>query len=104
MQALQAVGGEALPPLADGVAVAAQLGGDVPIGGAIVRGGAEDDATAEGQRLRRGAGADEGLELVPDLLGQLDGRTEGAWHGWPPGEQDRVVVPEDIMGTHAPVG
>jgi hypothetical protein len=40
MQAVEAVGDEAFAPLADGVAITAQFGGDLPVGGAIAPGGA----------------------------------------------------------------
>src|SRR5262245_53858315 len=39
LQSGQAVFGEALAPLADGVPVAAQFGGDLLVGGAVVSGG-----------------------------------------------------------------
>ena len=104
VQALQALGDEAFAPLAHGVTITAEFGGDLLVGWAIIPCGPQDDATAEGQRLRGGARPDEGLELVAGLVRQYDSRTEGARHGWPPGEQDRVVVAEAIMATHAPVG
>src|SRR5947209_15814750 len=44
VQPLQAVGDEAFAPLADGVAVTAQCGGDVLVGRAVVLGGVQDDA------------------------------------------------------------
>src|SRR3954451_24480971 len=104
VQAVEALGDEAFAPLADGMTITAQFGGDRLVGRAIIVGGPQDDATAEGQGLRGGAGAEEDPELVPGLVRQRDGRAEGTRHGWPPGEQDRGVVPEAIMGTLAPVG
>jgi hypothetical protein len=64
LQAVEAVGGEAFPPLADGMAVAVQFVGDLLVGRSVVAGGVEDEAAAKGQGLRRGAGGDEGLELL----------------------------------------
>jgi hypothetical protein len=64
LQALKAVGDKTLAPLADGVAVARQLVGDLLVGGPVVACGGEDKAAAEGQGLGRGAGADEGFELL----------------------------------------
>jgi hypothetical protein len=104
VQAIEAPGDEAFAPLADGMTVTAQFGGDLLVGRAIVPGGTQDDATAEGQRLRGGAGAEEGLKLISGFVRQRDGRTEGARHGGSPGEQDRGVIPDAIMGTHAPAG
>jgi hypothetical protein len=95
---------EAFPPLADGVTVTAQFGGDLLVGRVIGACSPQDDATAEDQRLRGGSGAEEGLNLVPGVVRQFDGRTEGARHGWPPDEQDSGVVPEAIMRTDAPIG
>src|SRR4051794_10876341 len=57
----QAALDEALAPPRDGVAVAVQFGGDDLVGGVVVLGGAQDDATARDKGLGRGAGADEGL-------------------------------------------
>src|SRR5262249_45543573 len=50
LQAVQAQNGEAFAPLADGVAVAVEFGGDDLVGG-LVRGGAEDEPAAEGEGL-----------------------------------------------------
>lgn len=72
MQAVEAVGGEALPPLADGMAVAAQCGSDLLVSRPVVAGGVEDEAAAKGQGLGRGPGGDEGLELLPRLRGEND--------------------------------
>src|ERR1043165_4328980 len=64
----QSVLGEALAPLADGVAVAAQLGGDLLVGRLVVSCGEQDDAAAEGQGLGRGAGAGQRFELAAQLI------------------------------------
>ena len=70
------MGDEAFAPLADGVAVAVQFGGDVLVGRVVRLGGAQDDAAAEGQGLGRGAGADEGFELAAQVGIQFDDRGE----------------------------
>jgi hypothetical protein len=60
-QAGQAVGGEAIAPVLDGVADDAHLGGDGAVGGAI--GGQQDDAGAQGVLLAAGAGADAAFQF-----------------------------------------
>ena len=53
----------------------------------------QDDAAAEGQRLGRGAGAEESLELLVGLWVENDTRAERTWHEQPPctqGNRDRV--------------
>jgi len=70
----------------------------------VRRRGAQDDAAAEGQGLRRGAGTGQGLELGTPFVGQLDNRTEGARHDSPPGKFDQMVPLLVIMATHAPGG
>jgi hypothetical protein len=72
LKALEAVGGEALSPLADGMAVAAQFVGDLLIGRPVVAGGVEDEAAAKGHGLGRGPGADEGSELLALVRGEND--------------------------------
>jgi hypothetical protein len=72
LQASEAVGGEAFPPVADGMAVAVQFVGDLLIGRPVVAGGVEDQAAAKGQGLGRGPGGDEGLELLARLRGEND--------------------------------
>jgi hypothetical protein len=73
VQAVEALSDEAFAPLADGVAVTAQFGGDLLVGRAVVPGGPQDDATAGSQRLRGGAGADESLKLLPSFVRQRAG-------------------------------
>ena len=73
MQAGQAVFQEALPPQADGVAVAVQFLGDLAVAGAVGLGGAEDQAAAEAQALRGGAGAAQVLKALALVLRQEDG-------------------------------
>jgi hypothetical protein len=92
LQASKAFGDEAFPPLADGVAVTAQFGGDVLVGGVAGLCCPQNDAATKGQGLGGGTGTHQRFQLVAQLLGQGDGRTEGARHGWPPGEQDSEVV------------
>ena len=70
MQAIQAVSGEAFPPLADGVAVTSQFVGELLVGRPVVACGQEDKAAAEGEGLGRGASADEGFELLTPFRGE----------------------------------
>jgi hypothetical protein len=84
LQAWEAVVGEAFAPLAHGVPVAVQFAGDLLVGGLVGLGGTQDDATAEGQCLRRGAGAGEGLQLVADLRGQKQTGAKRKRHASPP--------------------
>jgi hypothetical protein len=75
---------EAFAPLADGVSVAVQLLGDPLVGGVRVGRGEENEATAKGQGLGRGASADEGLKLIAQVRGQDDPRGERPRHDVPP--------------------
>src|SRR5947209_4817873 len=61
VQAFEPLGDEAFAPLADGMTVAAQFGGDLPVGGVSAGGGPQDDAAAEDQCLRGRACPHEGL-------------------------------------------
>ena len=104
MQALQTVGDKALTPAADGVAVAAKFASDVLVGRVVRLSRAQDDVAAESQGLRRGAGTQQGFELVAQIVLQFDNRAEGARHGRPPGRFDQMVPLIVIMATHAPHG
>lgn len=66
-------GDEAFTPEANGVSITVEFGGDVLIVGLVVLGGAEDEAAAEDEGLRSGAGADQRLELAAGLVGEYDG-------------------------------
>ena len=79
MQASEAVGGEAFPPLSDRVAVAVEFVGQLLISEAV-SGRAEDEAAAEDQGLWRRAGADEGVQLLLKFGRQHESRCEGTWH------------------------
>jgi hypothetical protein len=79
------------------MAVAVQFGGNLPVGGSAHPGGTQDDAAAEGQRLRGGAGADESFESAATIFIKFDTRGEGARHGCPPGEQGLVVTLRSMM-------
>jgi hypothetical protein len=83
---------EAFAPLADGVAVAAQLGGDLLVAGLVVSCGEQDDAAAQGQGLGGGAGAGQRLEFGFELGLQVDPRAERTRHVGPPDERNRVVA------------
>jgi hypothetical protein len=104
LQARQAAGDKALTPAADGVAVAAKLAGDVLVGRVARLRRGQDDAAAEGQRLRGGAGPEQGFEPVADIILQFDNRAEGARHGRPPGRFDQLVPLLVIMATAVPHG
>ena len=104
LESLQAFCDEAFAPLADGMAVTVQCGGDVLVGRVVRLGGVQDDAAAEGQRLGSGAGADEGLQLATQVGGQFDDRGEGARHGRAPGEQDTAVALGMMMPTGPMLG
>ena len=80
MQALQAFGDEALAPLADGVAVAVQFTSNLLVVGPVVVGRAQDEAAAKDQGLRRGAGPDQGLELLAKFGSKDDRRPKRTWH------------------------
>jgi hypothetical protein len=51
------------------MSVAAQFGGNVLVGRLVIRSGTQDDAAAEGKRLRGGASAEEGFELQTQFAG-----------------------------------
>jgi hypothetical protein len=87
LQARETTGGKAFAPLADGVSVAVEFGGDGLVGGSVLRGGAEDDAAAEDQGLGRGAGAEKGFELVVRVRGEEKTRAERTWPDQPPCNQ-----------------
>ncbi len=73
MQAGQAGGNEAFAPQSDGMSITVKFGSDVLVSRLVVLSGAEDEATAEGECLGRGAGLDQGLELFAVLIGEDDG-------------------------------
>jgi hypothetical protein len=81
LQARQARVGEAPAPQGDGVVLAAQFLGDLPVGGAAFVGGAEDDAGAADEGLGCGVGAGQALQLVALLVGEGDGKGMRGWHG-----------------------
>jgi len=86
------------------MAVAVEFGGDLLIGRVVWAGGAQHDAAAEGQRLGSGTGAGEAFEAAATIGIQFKDRGEGARHGRPPGEQDRVVTLRSMMPTAPPLG
>src|SRR5215831_9091790 len=72
LQAVEAPGDKAFAPAADGVAVAAELVGDVLVGRVLRCSGGQDDAAAQSQGLGRGAGTDQGVEFGAQFGWQLD--------------------------------
>jgi hypothetical protein len=99
LEANKAFGDEAFAPLADGVAVAVEFGGDVLVGRGLRPGGEQDDAATKDERLRGRTGADEVFEVGTHFSGQHDHRAKGTWHGNPPGEQDEVISRRIILAT-----
>jgi hypothetical protein len=55
------------------MAITVELRGDVLVGGLIVLGGSEDEATAEGECLRCGTGLDQRSESSAVVVGEHDG-------------------------------
>src|SRR3954470_3030340 len=102
LESLQAFCDEAFAPLADGMAVAVECGGDLLVARVVRLGGAQDDAAAKGQRLGSGTGADEGFEPAAKVGIQFDTRGEGARHGSPPSEQVTAAALQDMMPTGPP--
>lgn len=95
MQAGQAGRGEAFTPQADGMAIAAEVRGDLLIMGPVVIGSAQDKPAAKDEGVGRGACADEGLQLLVGFWGKDDARPEGTWHERPPCgsvDQDAAVM------------
>jgi hypothetical protein len=74
LQAGQAFGLEAAPPLRDGVLVHAHHGGDLAVGEAV--GGQQHDPGAFGGPLRGGVGPNPALQLTAFGVGDRQG-----WHG-----------------------
>jgi hypothetical protein len=72
LQAGKARGDEAFAPQANGVSIAVQFSGDLLIVGVVGVGGAQDEAAAQDQGLGSGACADQLLELLSDVRGQVD--------------------------------
>src|SRR5262245_23759335 len=100
----QAMLGEAFAPLPDGVAVTVQKGGDILVGGAVVSGGEQDDAAAEGERLGGGTRPSEGFQLAAEFIGQFDGGAERTRHGCSLPSDTGLVGLGDIMAPHFPLG
>jgi len=104
LQTLKAFVDKAFAPATDRVAVATHYGGDVLVGRVARLSGGQDDAAAESQCLRRGAGTDQRFKFVAKFVLQFDNRAEGARHGRPPGRFDQMGPLLVIMATHAPHG
>jgi hypothetical protein len=101
LQTRKTFGDETLAPLADGMAVAVEFGGDVLIGGVVGPGGTQDDAAAKDQGLRRGTGANQTFELRANLRCQFNWGSEGAWHGCPPWLRHKIDCLGNFIATHA---
>lgn len=79
MKAGAAVRDEAFAPRADGVPVAIQLFSKLLIRGIVVDRSVEDKSTAEGQRLGRRTGADQGLQLLFQAGREQETRRKWPW-------------------------
>jgi hypothetical protein len=98
LQADESFGREAFAPLADGVAVAVEIGGDVLVVGSVVVGRTKDNATAQDQGVRRGSGPDQCLELQAELRGEDDRRAKRGGHERTPcGPADRNAAVSLIL-------
>src|SRR5688572_9458748 len=84
LQTFESLCREALTPLADRMPVTAEFDGDLLIGRIVRASGSQDEATAEGQRLRRRACTSQRFQFGAEFLLEFDCRAEGAWHGGPP--------------------
>ena len=99
LKPLHTAGDEAFAPLADGMAVTVQRGGDGLVGRPVRPSGVQDDTAPEGERLGGGPGANEGFELAAESGLQFDNRGEGARQNSPPGEQVTTVARQHMMPT-----
>jgi hypothetical protein len=103
LQAGQAGGREAFPPQTDGVAVAAEFGGDALIGGLIRVGNSQHEAAAKDESLWGGASADQHLELLTEFVRQTDRGAKGTRHEQPPcGASDNRGVRRLIVTLRYP--
>jgi hypothetical protein len=73
LQAGQAYGHEAFPPLADGVSVAAQFQSDVLVGRIVRRSSPQDNTATKNEGLGCGTGAEKGFKLEAVFGRQFDG-------------------------------
>ncbi len=69
-----------MPPDRNGVAIAAEFGGDLEVGGTIEIGGPQDQSTPKDQGLRGGAGANQRFELSSLKVCQCDSFREWERH------------------------
>ena len=80
------------------MAITAERGGDLLIGGRVVPGSEQDDTATEDESLRGRAGSDQGFKLMTKLLGKLEDRTERTRHEESLRERGRAVqLMENIM-------
>jgi hypothetical protein len=89
LQAGEALFEEAVAPVTDGVTVAVEFGSDLQVGRLVGVGGAQDNAAAEGQGLRCGAGAHEGAEAIAQDVAEDDGT--GKRHGKHPCAESEII-------------
>src|SRR5262249_61423073 len=79
------------PPQSDSMAVAAQLGGEPTVGGAVGFGSSEHEAAAEGQPLGRGGGASHCFQTVTIGDSEEDKPSTWDWHDDP--QEEKPAVP-----------
>jgi hypothetical protein len=101
LQTGETAGDEAFPPLADCVAVAVEFVRELLVGKAVRRRRAEDEPAAEDQGLRRGTGADQGVQLLLEFGGEDDGGREGSWHMRLPWCREATDRRAEIIMGHA---
>src|SRR5271170_6696293 len=84
LEAGEAGGHEAFAPLADGVPVTLQFGGNLLVVRSVAVGSTKDEPAAKDQGLWGRAGTEQSLELVAKFRRKDDTRSERMWHEWPP--------------------
>jgi hypothetical protein len=101
LQTGQSVLQVSVSPHGDGVAIATKLSGDLEIAGMVIGGSPKNQSAAKRQGLRRGTGADQGLELGTLWIGQTDNLRERHRHGehpcsWGP----RMIFVRELPHSH----
>src|SRR5271168_455804 len=72
LKARQSVLEITFPPESGGVSITAELGGDFEVGGVVLGGDPEDQATTKDEGLRCGTSTDQGFEPSPLGVGKVD--------------------------------
>jgi hypothetical protein len=74
----------AISPESGGMAIAAELGGDLEVGGLVVVGDPEDQAAAKDEGLRCGTSPHQGFEPSPVRFGEVDALGDRSRHNQDP--------------------